>query len=88
MFKKISRGAGLALSFVSMGTMATAGSLAEGVAEPVVEDIVIEESDPTSGAWLPIVGLLVLGAVAIAASSDSDDSTPTPEPDPKTPTTD
>ena len=86
MFKKIANGAGMALSFVSMGTMASAGSLAEGVAEPVVEDLVIEEADPTSGAWLPLVGLLVIGAVIIASDNDDGDSDPDPKKksDPKT----
>lgn len=84
MLKKITKGAGMVLSLVSMGTMASAGSLAEGAAEPVVEDLVIEESQPTSGAWIPIA-LGLVAVAAVIASSSSDDS-PTPEPaseDPK-----
>ncbi|MCG6884015.1 MAG: hypothetical protein LJE62_09705 [Silicimonas sp.] len=82
MFKSILRGAGISLSFLSLGSMATAGSLAEGVADPQVEDLVIEEESGNSIGILPIIGLLVVGALII--SSGGGDDGPTKEEPPVT----
>ena len=76
MFKTVFNTFGAALSLLSIGSMASAGSLAEGMADPAVENLVIEEGDDSSIGLLPIIGLLVI--VAIIASSGDDD------PDPKT----
>ena len=79
MIKSFAKGAGAILSFVSIGTMASAGSLAEGVAEPEVEDLVIEEAASSSIGWLPLVGLVIVGAIIASGDSDDDDKEETSE---------
>ena len=79
MLKKMFKGAGVALSFLSIGSMASAGSLAEGVADPEVENLVVEEGEDRGlGIW-PIVGLVVIGAL-IASNGGSDSSSSEEEP--------
>ena len=73
MFKSVFKTFGAALSLLSIGSMASAGSLAEGMADPVVENLVIEEGDDSSIGLLPIVGLLVIAAI-IASNGDDGSS--------------
>lgn len=80
MFKTVFKTFGAALSLLSIGSMATAGSLAEGMADPAVENLVIEEGDDSSIGFLPIVGLLVIAAI-IASSGDDDPAPKSPSPD-------
>lgn len=73
MIKNLFKGVGVALSFLSVGTMASAGSLAEGMADPEVENLVLEEDEDRGlGIW-PIVGLVVIGAL-IASNSGGNDA--------------
>ena len=71
MLKSILKGLCIVLSFASVGTMATAGSLAEGLADPEVEDLVVEDDDRGLGIW-PIIGLVVVGALILSQSNDDD----------------
>lgn len=73
MFRNIFKGAGVALSVLSLGTMASAGSLAEGMADPEVEDLVLEEEDNSSIGLLPLVGLLVVGAIVLSNNGGDDE---------------
>lgn len=84
MFKKLAKGAGTVLSMVSLGSMATAGSLAEGIGEPEVEALVVEEEASRSIGILPILGLVVIGAI-IATSGGNGNNNAEPDPDPKIP---
>lgn len=77
MLKSVLKKVGIALSFLSVGTMASAGSLAEGLADPEVEDLVVEDEDRGLGIW-PIVGLIVVGALIVAKSNDDDDDDDAP----------
>ncbi len=71
MLRKLSKSVGIAVSFLSAGSMATAGDLAEGTANPEVEELVIEkQANEGLGIW-PIVGLVVIGAI-IASSGGND----------------
>ena len=77
MMKKILKSFGTGVSLLSIGSMASAGSLAEGMTDPVVEDLVIEEEAGSSIGILPIVALLVVAAVVVSSrggGSDDDDS--------------
>ena len=76
MLKSLSKGLGVALSIVSLGTMASAGSLADGAADPAVEDLVLDEDDNKSVGVLPIIGLLIVGALIISNSGGDDKKTP------------
>ncbi len=71
MLKTAVKGLGVALSVLSVGTMASAGSLAEGLADPKVEDLVVEEGDRGLGIW-PIVGLIVVGAIILNSGGDDE----------------
>jgi len=79
MIRTIFKTFGAALSFLSIGSMATAGSLAEGMADPVVENLVIEEGDDSSIGILPIVGLLVIAAIIASNNDDSEPESPSPK---------
>ena len=79
MFKTVFKTFGAALSLLSIGSMATAGSLAEGMADPAVENLVIEEGDDSSIGFLPIIGLLVIAAI-IVSSGDDDPAPKSPSP--------
>ncbi len=71
MLKSFLKNLGVVLSFLSVGTMASAGSLADGIADPQVDDLVVEEHDRGLGIW-PIVGLIVVGAIILANDSDDE----------------
>ncbi len=71
MLKSFLKNLGVVLSFLSVGTMASAGSLADGIADPQVDDLVVEENDRGLGIW-PIVGLIVVGAIILANDSDGE----------------
>lgn len=74
MFKKLTYGTGIVLSFLSVGTLASAGSLAEGLADPEVEELVLSEDDDAAIGLLPIVGLLVVGAVILSVGGGGSSS--------------
>ena len=75
MLKTVTKGVGAALSFVSAGSMAAAGSLAEGLADPEVEDLVIEDTGNNRIGLLPILGLVVVGALIATSGGGGGGST-------------
>ena len=71
----------MVLSMVSLASMATAGSLAEGIADPEVEALVVEEQAGPAIGILPILALIAIGAI-IATSGGNGNNNDAPEPPP------
>ncbi len=81
MKSSITKFLGVVASFLSIGSIASAGSMADGMADPMVEDLVIAEEESSSSIGiLPIIAIVAIGALLI--SNDDDDSS-SADPDPK-----
>ena len=67
--KSIKRVFTFAVSLLSIGSIATAGTLAQGEADPVVEDLMVEEQSSSIG-WLPILAVIAVGALVLSSDDD------------------
>ena len=68
--KTLKQAFAVVVSWLSIGSIAAAGSLAAGEADPAVEDIMVEEAATSSVGWLPLLAIIAVGALVLSGDDE------------------